>query len=52
LIHSKPDYDARFCAKVLEALEDLQAAHPHDEVKARFAKRRAAALRKAKEPDR
>lgn len=40
-------YDAWFRAKVQEALEDTRPAMPHDAVKANFAKRREAALRKA-----
>jgi addiction module antitoxin, RelB/DinJ family len=52
LTHNQADYDAWFRAKVQEALEDLQPARPHVEVKSHFAKRRAAALRKAKEQDR
>ncbi|AXQ27476.1 type II toxin-antitoxin system RelB/DinJ family antitoxin [Solimonas sp. K1W22B-7] len=41
-------HDAWFRAKVQEALEDLRPVVPHDEVEARFAKRRAAALKKVK----
>lgn len=39
-------HDIWFTAKVREALDDLRSAVPNDEVKARFAERRAAALRK------
>jgi DNA-damage-inducible protein J len=52
LTHNQADYDAWFRNKVQEALDDLHPARPHDEVKAHFAKRRAAALRKAEEQDR
>jgi DNA-damage-inducible protein J len=48
LTQNSAEYDAWFRAKVQEALEDLRPAIPHDEVKARFAKRRAGVL--AKEP--
>jgi DNA-damage-inducible protein J len=44
-------YDAWFRAKVQEALDDPRPAIPHDQVEAHFAKRRAAALRKAAEGD-
>jgi DNA-damage-inducible protein J len=47
LTHNAATYDAWFRTKVQEALDDLSPAVPHDEVTARFAKRRAAALRKA-----
>jgi len=47
LTHNQAAYDAWFRAKVQEALEDMRPAIPHDAVKTRFAKRRAAALRKA-----
>lgn len=47
LTHNTADYDAWFRAKVKEALEDMRPAISHDEVKAHFAKRRSAALRKA-----
>lgn len=47
LIHDGAAHDAWFRKKVQEALEDMRPAVPHDEVKARFAKRRTAALRKA-----
>lgn len=40
-------HDAGFRAKVQEALDDLRPAVPHAEVERRFAKRRAAASRKA-----
>jgi DNA-damage-inducible protein J len=40
-------YDAWFRAKVQEAMDDKREAIPDDEVKSHFAKRRAAALRKA-----
>jgi len=42
-------HDAWFRAKVQEALNDTRSAIPHDDVEAHFAKRRAAALRKATE---
>jgi DNA-damage-inducible protein J len=47
LTHNAAAHDAWFCSKVQEALEDLRPPIPQDEVEARFAKRRAAALRKA-----
>lgn len=37
-------HDAWFRAKVQEALDDLRRAVPHDEVEARFARRRAQPL--------
>lgn len=40
-------HDAWFRARVREALDDPRPAIPHDEVEARFAKRRANALRRA-----
>jgi DNA-damage-inducible protein J len=40
-------HDAWFRAKVQQALDDPRPAIPHDEVEAHFAKRSAAALRKA-----
>lgn len=40
-------HDAWFRGKVQEALDDPRPAIPHDEVEAHFARRRAAALRKA-----
>lgn len=42
------EYEAWFRAKVQEALEDPRPAIPHETVKAHFAKRRAAARRKAR----
>ena len=42
------EHDAWFRAKMQEALDDPRPAIPHKEVKAHFAKRRTAALRKAK----
>jgi DNA-damage-inducible protein J len=47
LTHNSAAHDAWFHSKVQEALEDLRPAIPQDEVEARFAKRRATALRKA-----
>lgn len=41
-------YDAWFRAKVQEALDDSGRATPHEDVEARFAKRRSAALRRAR----
>jgi DNA-damage-inducible protein J len=41
-------HDAWFRAKVQEALDNLAPAVPHDEVEARFSKKRASAARKAK----
>ncbi len=41
-------YDAWFRAKVQEALNDTRVAVPHEEVEALFAKRRAAAMHRAK----
>jgi DNA-damage-inducible protein J len=43
-----PAHDAWFRAKVQEALNDRRPAIPHKKVEAHFAKRRAAALRKAR----
>ncbi|AMJ58986.1 type II toxin-antitoxin system RelB/DinJ family antitoxin [Bosea sp. PAMC 26642] len=43
--------DAWFRAKVLEAIADPRPGIPHDEVKAHFAKRRAAALKVQSEPE-
>lgn len=43
--------DEWFRAKVLEAIADTRPAIPHEEVKARFAVRRAAALDASSEPD-
>ena len=42
-------HDAWFRAKVQAALDDPRPGLPHEEVEARFAKRRAAALAKANE---
>lgn len=42
------EYDAWFRAKVQEALDDPRPAISHETVKAHFAKRRAAASRKAR----
>jgi DNA-damage-inducible protein J len=44
-------HDAWFRAKVQEALDDPRPATPDDEVEAHFAKRRAAARRKAGKGD-
>lgn len=44
-------HDAWFRAKVREALDDPRPAHPHDEVEAHFAKRRANALGRAGESE-
>jgi len=41
-------HDGWFRTKVQEALDDPRPAVPHEQVKAHFAKRRAAALRKGK----
>lgn len=41
------EYDAWFRAKVQAALDDPRPAVPHEQVKAHFAKRRAAVLGKA-----
>jgi DNA-damage-inducible protein J len=41
-------HDAWFRAKVRQALDDPRPGIPHAKVEARFVKRRAAALRKAK----
>src|SRR5580698_1895533 len=46
LTQNAAEHDAWFRAKVEEALKDLRPAVPHVEVKAHFAKRRAAASRK------
>jgi len=47
LTHNAAAHDVWFRSKVQEAIEDLRPAVPQDEVEARFAKRRAVALRKA-----
>lgn len=47
LVTSSEAHHAWFRAKVLEALNDTRADIPDDEVEAHFAKRRAAARRKA-----
>jgi DNA-damage-inducible protein J len=47
LISSSEEHDAWFRAKVIEALEDTRPGIPQEEVEAHFARRRAAALRKA-----
>jgi len=39
-------HDAWFRKKVQQALDDMRPTIPHEEVEARFAERRAAALRK------
>lgn len=44
-VASSLDHDAWFRAKVQEALEDSRPTVPHDEVKAHFQARRAAALK-------
>lgn len=46
LIGDQAAYDSWFRTKVQEALEDVRPALSQDEVKSRFAKRRAAALGK------
>ena len=45
LTQSTAAYDAWFRAKVREALDDPRPAVPHEKVKARFARRKAAALK-------
>ncbi len=45
---SSTQHDAWFRAKVREALEDMRPRVPHEEVEAHFAKRRQAALKKAR----
>ncbi len=42
-----PEYDAWFRAKVQEAIDDPRPTIPHQEVEARFAKRRRDAIAKA-----
>jgi hypothetical protein len=42
------EHDGWFRAKVQEGLDDPRPAIPHEQVKAHFAKRRSAALRKSK----
>lgn len=42
------EHDAWFRAKVQEALDDPRPGIPHETVKAHFAKRRSAALRKVR----
>ena len=49
LTSSSPAHDAWFRAKVQEALDDPHPGIPNSEVKAHFAKRRAAAARKVSE---
>jgi hypothetical protein len=41
------EHDAWFRAEVQKALDDPRPAIPHEEVRRRFARRRAAAIRKA-----
>jgi DNA-damage-inducible protein J len=48
LAQNAAEHDAWFRAKVQEALDDQRSAIPHERAKAHFAKRRAAALKKAK----
>jgi DNA-damage-inducible protein J len=48
LVADPAAHDAWFRAKVQQALEDPRPAVPHDDVEAHFAKRRAAALGKAR----
>jgi DNA-damage-inducible protein J len=48
LTMNSSDYDAWFRARVLEALNDLRPAVPHEQVEAHFAKRRGAASRKGR----
>jgi DNA-damage-inducible protein J len=48
LTKNAAEHDAWFRAKVQEALNDPRPAIPHKRVEAHFAKRRAAALRKAR----
>lgn len=48
LAATSAEHDAWFRAKVKEALDDPRPALPHDEVKTRFARRRAAAARRTK----
>ena len=47
LVADTDAHDAWFRAKVQEALKDPRTPIPHDEVEARFANRRAAALRRS-----
>ena len=49
LVADTAAHDAWLHAKVQEALKDPRPTIPHDEVSARFARRRAAALRKSAE---
>jgi DNA-damage-inducible protein J len=48
LVNNAAAHDAWFRAKVQEALDDPRPAIPHEKVEAHFARRRAAALRKAR----
>jgi DNA-damage-inducible protein J len=48
LLQSTEAHDKWFRAKVQEALDDPRPAIPHEQVEAHFAKRRAAAARKAR----
>ena len=50
LVTNSETYDVWFRAKVCEALDDTRPDIPDDQVEAHFAKRRAAARRKASEP--
>lgn len=47
-VAANASHDEWFRAKVREALDDSRPGMPHKTVEARFAKRRAAALRKAR----
>lgn len=46
LVRNVTEHDSWFRARVQEALDDHRPAVPHEQVKTRFAKRRAAALQK------
>jgi DNA-damage-inducible protein J len=48
LLHSTEAHDRWFRAKVQQALDDPRPAVPHKQVEAHFAKRRAAAARRAR----
>ena len=48
LLQSAEAHDKWFRAKVQEALDDPRPRIPHDQVKAHFAQRRSAAMRKAR----
>lgn len=52
LVSNSDAHDAWFRAKVLQALDDIRPDVENDDAEARFAKRRAAAIRKAEAGER